>query len=416
MDSQVTSWKEKSTLRKIKISKSTVDRLAFAEKGKQIDYFDTELKGFGCRVSASAKTYFVFKRINGKLTRVTVGRHGVITAEQARKDSINILSDLGRGVDVNREKARAREKGITVAKVLERYFIARQELKPRTVKTYQDLFRLYLPDWMKRPIEEITKEAVAERHLKVAKEAGKSAANNVMRTFRAIYNFANELLDDSLPVNPVKHLSNTRQWFTIERRQTLVEESDLSEWFEAVNRLYNPTIRDYLLLLLFTGARRTEVAALPWEDVDMANKTFVLTKTKNGKPLPLPMSDYLYQLFRNRLALRENEFVFPGRGGKNHLVEPRKQMEKVTEQTGIKFTVHDMRRTYTSTIDGIVGYYELKRLLNHSAKTDDVTAGYVVKNIEKLRPLMQKVTDHILTLVQPQEPGKILPLNRPIAD
>lgn len=403
-------------MKKIKISKSTVDRLVFAERGKQVDYFDTELKGFGCRISASAKTYFVLKRVNGKLTRVTVGRHGVITAEQARKDAIDILSDLGKGVDVNREKARAREKGITVAKVLERYFIARQELKPRTVTTYQDLFRLYLSDWMNRPIEEITREAVAERHLKVAKQAGKAAANNVMRTFRAIYNFANELLDDSLPVNPVKRLSNTRQWFTIERRQTLVEESDLSKWFEAVNTLDNPTIRDYLLLLLFTGARRTEMATLPWEDVDMANKTFVLTKTKNGKPLPLPMSDYIYQLFESRLASRENEFVFPGRGGKGSLVEPRKQMEKVTEQTGITFTVHDMRRTYTSTIDGIVGYYELKRLLNHSAKADDVTAGYVVKNIEKLRPLMQKVTDHILSLVQPKEPGKILPLSRPLAD
>ena len=227
-----------------------------------------------------------------------------------------------------------------------------------------------------------------------------------MRTLRAIYNFANELLDDSLPVNPVKRLSNTRQWFVIERRQTVVHEFDLPKWFEAVNKLENPTIRDYLLLLLFTGARRTETASLKWEDVDMENKTFVLTKTKNGKPLPLPMSDYIHQLFLNRQALVENGFVFPGRGKGGHLVEPRKQMAKVTEQTGITFSVHDMRRTYTSAIDGIVGYYELKRLLNHSAKTDDVTAGYVVKNIEKLRPLMQKVTDHILTLVQPRSQAR----------
>ena len=210
-------------MRKIKISKATVDRLPFAAKGKQIDYFDTELKGFGCRVSATAKTYFVLKRVNGRLTRVTLGRHGIETAEQARKDAIDTLSDLGKGIDVNREKARAREKGITLAEVLERYFIARQELKPRTVTTYRDLFRLYLPDWMRQPIENITKDMVAARHLKVAKEAGKAAANSVMRTLRAVYNFANELLDDALPVNPVKRLSNTRQWFIIERRQTVIQ-------------------------------------------------------------------------------------------------------------------------------------------------------------------------------------------------
>ena len=148
-------------MKKIKISKATVDRLPFAEKGKQIDHFDTELKGFGCRVSATAKTYFVLKRLNGRLTRVTLGRHGIKTADQARKDAIDALSDLAKGIDVNREKARAREKGITVAEVLERYFIARQELKPRTVTTYRDLFRLYLSDWMRQPIENITKQMVA---------------------------------------------------------------------------------------------------------------------------------------------------------------------------------------------------------------------------------------------------------------
>jgi integrase len=399
-------------MKRIKISKAAVDRLPFAEQGKQVDHFDTELKGFGCRVSATAKTYFVLKRLNGRLTRVTLGRHGIKTADQARKDAIDALSDLGKGIDVNREKARAREKGITVAEVLERYFIARQELKPRTVATYRDLFRLYLSDWMRQPIENITKQMVAKRHLEVAKKAGKAAANNVMRTLRAVYNFANELLDDSLPINPVKRLSNTRQWFTIERRQTVVNESDLPKWFAAVNKLENPTIRDYLLLLLFTGARRTETASLAWKDVDMENKTFVLTITKNGKPLHLPMSDYIHQLFVTRQALRENDFVFPGWGESGHLVEPRKQMELVTKQTGITFSVHDMRRTYTSAIDGVVGYYELKRLLNHSLKADDVTAGYVVKNTEKLRPLMQKVTDHILNLVQPKEPGKIILFDR----
>ena len=172
-----------------------------------------------------------------------------------------------------------------------------------------------------------------------------------------------------------------------------------------------PTIRDYLLLLLFAGtADRNGLYEMG--RCRHGEQDFVLTRTKNGKPFPLPMSDYIHRLFLDRHTLRENDFVFPGRGKGGYLVEPRKQMAKVTGQTGVKFSVHDMRRTYSSAIDGIVGYYELKRLLNHSVRADDVTAGYVVKNTEKLRPLMQKVTDHILNLVQPREPGKVVPFSR----
>jgi integrase len=132
---------------------------------------------------------------------------------------------------------------------------------------------------------------------------------------------------------------------------------------------------------------------------------FVLQKTKTGVPLYLPMSDFIRELFLSRSEHRENDFVFPGTGRTGHLIEPRKQMSKVTRETGISFNVHDMRRTFSSAIDGVVGYYELKRLLNHSVKTDDVTAGYIIKNIEKLRPLMQRVTDHILKLCKPSEQG-----------
>lgn len=403
---------------KIKLTKAAVDKLTVPESDR-VDYFDTELSGFGCRVSPSSKSYFVLKRVNGKLSRVTLGKHGALTPDEARKLAIDALSKMNQGIDIAKEKAKARDRGMKVSEVLDAYFVARTSLKPRTEKTYRDLFRLYLSDWLKQPIAEITKDMVARRHLKIAKDAGKSdqgkaAANNAMRTFRTIYNFANEIMDDSLPVNPVKRLSNTKQWFEVLPKETLVEEADLAKWHEAVNQIDNPTISDYLILLLFTGARRTETASIPWSDVDMDGRKFFFLKTKNGKPLYLPMSDVIYDLFQRRAAYRENDFVFPGTGKTGHLIEPRKQMDKVTATTGIKFTVHDMRRTYTSAIDGIVGYYELKRLLNHSAKFNDVTAGYIVKNIDKLRPLMQKVTDHIMGLCKPTKSGKVIPLRKSV--
>jgi integrase len=201
--------------------------------------------------------------------------------------------------------------------------------------------------------------------------------------------------------------------------------------------LENPIIRDYLLLLLFTGARRREMACLKWESVDLEGKIFTLIITKNGKPLILPMSDFIYEIFKSRKVLRENDFVFPGHGKTGHLIEPRKQITAVTLITqkalnnietdaelesrlkqknnnlinGVTFTIHDLRRTFASSISGtVVGGYELKRLLNHSFG-NDVTAGYVIHSMDKLRSIMQDCTDHILMLC-----GQKKAFNNPILD
>jgi integrase len=408
----------------IKLTKIVIDKLPIPLVGERLDYFDSQCRGFGIRVSNTSKRFFVLKRVKGKLTRVMLKPYGVITPEAARIEANKIISKLYDGIDVNAEKVKSSLRGITLAETLKDYFETKK-LKPRTVQTYDDLFRLYLSDWLKKPIAWITKDMVATRHRKITQQNGEAAANNVMKTLRAVYNFANELHDDELPQNPVKRLSNTGQWNKIERRQTAVAPKDLPILFKAIQRLNNPVIRDYLLLLLFTGARRTEMACLKWENVDMQERIFTLTVTKSGKPLTLPMSNFIYEIFQSRLATRENEFVFPGYGKTRHIIEPRKQMNTIKRDTmkmlnniendaelkrvlnkqsakltpGISFSLHDLRRTFASAISGtVVGGYELKRLLNHSFGNGDVTAGYVIHSMEKLRKLMQEATDHILTL------------------
>lgn len=110
-------------MEKQKLTKSAIDRLPFADVGKRYECWDSDLKGYGVRVSATEKTFVVFKRIGGKLTRVTLGKHGVLTADEARKKAIKVLAELCDGIDVNAEKARARDRGMTVADILDKYFL-----------------------------------------------------------------------------------------------------------------------------------------------------------------------------------------------------------------------------------------------------------------------------------------------------
>lgn len=104
--------------------------------------------------------------------------------------------------------------------------------------------------------------------------------------------------------------------------------------------LENATLRDFLLLTLFTGLRREEAARLRWANVDLKGRTLTVPNTKNGEPHTLPLSGFLLELLERRKegAGRDAVFVFPGGGVAGHIVEPRATMKKVTEQCGAAFT------------------------------------------------------------------------------
>jgi integrase len=158
----------------------------------------------------------------------------------------------------------------------------------------------------------------------------------------------------------------------------------------------NETLRDYLLLILFTGLRRQEAAKLKWQQVDLKEKTLKVIDTKNKESHTLPLSDYLYELLSNRKINASNNYVFAGTGETGYIVEPRKQMAKVIKETDILFTVHDLRRTFITITESLdIPAYALKRLLNHKM-TNDVTAGYIMLDVERLRKPMQMITNYLL--------------------
>ena len=95
----------------------------------------------------------------------------------------------------------------------------------------------------------------------------------------------------------------------------------------------------------------------------------------------------------------DTKYVFPAESKTGHLVDPRKALLKVIELSGVTFTLHDLRRTFITIAESLdIPVYALKRLLNHKMKSD-VTAGYIVMDVERLREPMQKITDYILSLV-----------------
>ncbi len=383
-------------MNKIRLIKSEIDKLPKPKEGERAEYFDKKLPGFGLRVTKKKKVYFVLGRVKGKLVRYTIGKHGLITPDNARDIAMEKLVEMSNGINPNRKKAQDRVRGITLKLAMDEYFVSRPALRDSTKKGYKCIIGKWLPDWMDKPLDEINKSDVAKRHLRIAKDRSTVMANNVMRTFRIFYNHAREVSDGALPETPTKRLSQSRQWFPVHRRQTVIRESELNKWHDAVKEFSNPVAQDALFLLLLTGCREQEILSLLWDDIDMRGRTFTIRAdiSKNHREHSLPMSKAILDIFNRRLALRENNWVFPSHGPKGHLTELKRAVEFVIDKSKVQFCIHDLRRTFTGIAEQEVSYTMLKRLLNHYTG-NDVTQGYLIIPMDQLRAPMMRITNRI---------------------
>jgi integrase len=390
----------------MKLTKRTVEALVAPHpSGKQVLYWDAELKGFGVLVSGltNSKTYIVQRRLpNGRTRRMTIEATNAIELDKAREEAEGKLHDIRTGND---PKALRRSLAkLTLRAALDDYLKARKDLTDDTRKDYRSDVERHLAKWLDLSLADVSPEMVEARHRDIKKDIeereedegrGGAAANSVLRAFRAIYNFAADR-SPNLPRNPVYRLR--RQWFVVERRTRVVASDRLKDFYEAVDALPSRTHADYLKLLLFTGLRRTEAASLKWSDVDLPNRVIRIPaeRTKAKRKLDLPMSDFVHTLIVARRALgKDGDYVFPSHSETGYLSEPKFPLTQVALTTGIVVSAHDLRRTFITVAESSdISPLALKALVNH-ALGGDVTAGYVILTTERLRDPAQKVAERM---------------------
>jgi integrase len=392
------------------LTKTAIKKLLLPAEG-QAFYRDDVRKGLAVRVTAGGTKSFVLEKlVYHRVRRITLGRFGDISVEEAWKNAQKKLGQIADGLDPVAEQKKAKAASATLDDVFREY-LEQRNLKPKSVADYNRAVSIAFADWRRRPLTSITREAIARRFNRLRDQNGPAWANLCMRVLRAIFNFANgKYADDRgqspFAANPVKVLSETKAWVKLDRRRTVIKPHELADWYQAVQGLSNTTIRDYFLLLIFTGLRREEAARLRRHDLDLVGRTLTITDTKNRLPHTLPLPNFLHSMLKSRCDSIEGEFIFPGDGVRGYLASPKKSKTKVIETTGISFSLHDLRRTFSTIAESLdIPAYALKRMLNHSDGSD-VTAGYIVGNVERLREPMQKVADYLLRAMK-IEPTKI---------
>ena len=393
-----------------RISQKFIDRKVRRPDHGQVIYRDDELIGFGLRVTRGSMSYIVECRVNGINRRITIGPHSRFDPDTAREEAKKLLATMTLGRDPREEEAKDKLAQITLGEVLEDYLVSRT-LRPNTVRAFKQIIKRCIGDWVDTPITNITKEMVEIRHRELTKvtrqgTSGKAQANAAMERLGTVINFAmNKYEIDGKPLiqkNPVDRLSQIRAWHYIPPRQNVIPDHKLPCFYQAVTAIRDKKVRDYLLLLLFTGLRRMEAASLKWEDVDLDGKVLTIHSdiAKNHHEHRLPLTEFLCNLFANRRnETRDSEYVFPGQGNRGHLVDSDHVIEGIAKKCGWKFTVHDLRRTFLTNAEMLeVPHYALKKLANHVSRRD-VTSSYIVVNVERLRVYMDRISAHFLKLM-----------------
>ncbi|MDW4500578.1 integrase family protein [Sulfitobacter sp. D35] len=345
----------------------------FARKAPQTKtgtdkHWDSEVKGLILFVGKKSKTWYFQRDVGGQTRRMLIGRFPVISAEAARQTALGYALEWGRG-----SGKRIQIGAPTLEAAMESY-LARPKLRSETHKIgVRQQFQIHLKDWLRLPLDEITKSMVVDRHRSMA--ATPSGANHVLKYFRTVWNHARRVHD--LPENPTAAI----EWYDEQPDGRIIE--DLKLWRQEVDGLDNPIHRAFYELLLFTGFRKSEALTLEWKNVHEGH--IHLPMTKNGRSFDLPILPVHHEILEPLRRLGRT-WVFPS---------PKAASGHITSARSLAWSPHAHRRTF-ATVATEAGVLEevTGRLLNHTPLS--ITGQrYAKPSIEALRPAMQVVCEEL---------------------
>lgn len=326
---------------KFNFTKSDIEKLTPPEKGV-ITYFDTGFRGLKLYVTANGvKTFFVRKMVNGRDERFILGQYPDLSIQNARDKALLTLSDLANGRNPNEEKKanRAEQKlGDLFIEFMERY--SKKE-KKSWVYDQREIPKFY-SDWFKRRLPDIKKTEIQRRHEKIRDENGLYQANRCLERIRAMYNKAIEWgWKGDNPTSGIKKFKEIK-------RDRFLQPNEAKDFFESLKLEENIIIRNYFYMALFTGARKTNVLEMRWEQIDMKSALWRIPDTKNGEPVVVPLISYAMELLRS--MPRISEWVFPNSKSKSgHIEDPKKAWNRILRRANIEnLRIHDIRRTMGS--------------------------------------------------------------------
>ena len=399
----------------MRFTKTSLLGLPAPEAGKRLTVYDDEVKKLALRMThTGTKTFYVVKRAGGEMAWVKLGTFPDMTVEKARAEAQKVLNEFTH--DTNPAEARRAFKAEPTLSELFAEYAERHGMKKRAWRDDQQRFRDYLQKPLgNKKLSKITRQDVT-RILSDAEKAGKAVAT--VRAIRALASiiFAKGIEWGYLETNPAQGVKVSGKKVT---RDRFLQSDEMPRFFASLAEEPSVTMRDFILLALLTGARRSNLCAMHWQDIDLTACVWRIPRTKNDDPQNVTLCPEAVVILEARKAETMGGFVFPGAGKTGHITEPRKAVERVMERAAIPFgrnvpngvTLHDLRRTLGSwqaragASLAIIG-----KSLNH--KSQAATAIYARLDLDPVRASVNAATSAMQAAGEVKESADVLALKK----
>jgi integrase len=389
----------------INFGKRVIEALPIPGEGRA-RYRDTGTRFLYLDVYASGrKTFLYVRKIEGKVKFMKIGDYPALTPTLAKDTAEKRSQELAGGKTLENIKAESRRGGDTFGEIFEQYFEEYLKKKTRLWKESERVNNVYLKPLHKMAFLGIMPSDVKRLHSKLTTERGTFMANRAIRLVRSTYNWA--IKEGRFILNPAARLTFNKE----PHRKRFLQKIELPKFFQALDTL-DPDWQDFFRLALFTGARKSNLQAAKWADINLEGKIWTIpaAEFKTNEETVIELTDEACEILIRRLEKSESKYVFPSRFLKvkktkcEHITEPKGAWKRLLEKAGLKnLRIHDLRRT--------LGSYEnmtganlaiIGKTLGHKPGST-ATAVYAGQDQETVRGALEKATAAILAAATKKE-------------
>lgn len=378
-------------------TKRTIEALRPPKRQRAL-YRDTDTRGLGLLVQPSGHRSFIwYRKVQGRPTWRTIGFFPELSIEQARKAAAEYNAGIAawKADSYQGPAPTERPRDLTLGIVLEDYCekrLGKHSKNPERAMRYARWqFKTYVAGWRNRKLGSIQRADVRDMQVRVGEKHGRFTANRVLQLVRALFNWARKT-EQWNGENPAANI----ELYPEASRERFVQPAEAPKLFQALAAESNLDLRDYVLLSLFTGARKADVLGMRWQDLDLKRGLWMIPETKNRSPHLVPLEAEPLQILHARQRRSSSQWVFPGTGKDGHLLDLKRSWGRLLRNAKIAdLRKHDLRRTLGSWEAAAgVSLPVIGKTLGH--RSSDATEVYARLHLDPVRDAIRLATGALL--------------------